>query len=112
YSSDDFFQTYTAWRCGRRVLIPRITRLGDVGLVGRLRLQAGVVGAYDGQDRQYISADEFMFTQDLEEETHHETGALSCFYGLGRERVPARDARLPAGKGITTLANPEGSSSE
>jgi hypothetical protein len=30
--------------------------------VGRLRLQAGVVGAYDGQDGQYISADEFMFT--------------------------------------------------
>lgn len=53
-------------------MIPHIPRLGDVGLVGRLRLQAGVVGAYDGQDRQYISADEFMFTQDLEEETHHE----------------------------------------
>ncbi len=88
-------------------MIPRITRLGDVGLEGRLRLQAGVVGAYDSQDRQYISADEFRFTQDLEEETHHEW--TPPFYWLGRERVPARDGRLPAGKGITTLANPEGS---
>jgi hypothetical protein len=31
------------------------------------------------------------------------------FYWLGRERVTARDGRLPVGKGITTLANPEGS---
>jgi hypothetical protein len=56
-------------------LAPHITRLSDVGLVGRLRLQAGVVGAYDGQAGQYISADEFMFTHSP---SHHRQRLASC----------------------------------
>ena|SRR6185295_7976805 len=39
-----------------------LRRLADAGLVGRLRLKAGVVGAWDGHDGRYISSDEYMFT--------------------------------------------------
>lgn len=39
-----------------------LRRLADAGLVGRLRLQAGVLGAWDGGEGRYISSDEYMFT--------------------------------------------------
>jgi hypothetical protein len=39
-----------------------LTRLTDAGLVGRLRLKAGVVGAWDGHDGRFISSDEYMFS--------------------------------------------------
>lgn len=39
-----------------------LRRLADAGLVGRLRLQAGVLGAWDGSEGRYISSDEYMFT--------------------------------------------------
>jgi len=39
-----------------------LRRLADAGLVGRLRLQAGVLGAWDGAGGHYISPDEYMFT--------------------------------------------------
>ncbi len=39
-----------------------LRRLADAGLVGRLRLQAGVLGAWDGAGGLYISPDEYMFT--------------------------------------------------
>jgi len=39
-----------------------LTRLADAGLVGRLRLKAGVVGAWDGHDGRFISSDEYMFS--------------------------------------------------
>lgn len=41
-----------------------LVRLADAGLVGRLRLQAGTLGAWDGADGRYISSDEYMFTGD------------------------------------------------
>jgi hypothetical protein len=41
-----------------------LKRLTDAGLVGRLRLKAGVVGAWDGHDGRFISSDEYMFTGD------------------------------------------------
>ncbi len=39
-----------------------LKRLTDAGLVGRLRLKAGVVGAWDGHDGRFISSDEYMFS--------------------------------------------------
>lgn len=40
-----------------------LKRLADVGLVGRIRLQGGRVGAFPGgPDRSYISADEYTFS--------------------------------------------------
>ncbi|MFL6262354.1 MAG: hypothetical protein ACJ76Y_21865 [Thermoanaerobaculia bacterium] len=39
-----------------------LTRLTDAGLVGRLRLKAGAVGAWDGHDGRFISSDEYMFS--------------------------------------------------
>ncbi len=39
-----------------------LERLTDAGLVGRLRLQAGTLGVWDGDDGRYVSSDEFMFT--------------------------------------------------
>ena len=40
-----------------------VKRLADVGLVGRIRLQGGRVGAFPGgPDRSYISADEYTFS--------------------------------------------------
>lgn len=39
-----------------------LKRLADAGLVGRLRLKAGIVGAWDGHDGRYVSSDEYMFT--------------------------------------------------
>ncbi|MFL6262353.1 MAG: hypothetical protein ACJ76Y_21860 [Thermoanaerobaculia bacterium] len=39
-----------------------LMRLTDAGLVGRLRLKAGVVGAWDGHDGRFISSDEYMFS--------------------------------------------------
>ena len=38
-----------------------LKRLADAGLAARIRLQNGVVGAWDGADGRYISSDEFMF---------------------------------------------------
>jgi len=38
-----------------------LKRLADAGLAARIRLQNGVVGAWDGADGRYISTDEFMF---------------------------------------------------
>ncbi len=38
-----------------------LKRLADAGLAARMRLQNGVVGAWDGADGRYISSDEFMF---------------------------------------------------
>ena len=39
-----------------------LERLSDAGLVGRLRLQAGTLGVWDGADGRYVSSDEYMFT--------------------------------------------------
>src|SRR6185295_7683205 len=39
-----------------------LVRLADAGLVGRLRLQAGTLGVWDGADGRYVSSDEYMFT--------------------------------------------------
>jgi hypothetical protein len=39
-----------------------LKRLTDAGLVGRLRLKAGILGAWDGHDGRYISSDEYMFS--------------------------------------------------
>src|SRR5262245_27799011 len=39
-----------------------LVRLTDAGLVGRLRLQAGTLGVWDGGDGRYVSSDEYMFT--------------------------------------------------
>lgn len=39
-----------------------LVRLADAGLVGRLRLQAGTLGVWDGAEGRYVSADEYMFT--------------------------------------------------
>jgi hypothetical protein len=47
-------------------------------------------------------------TVGLEEGTLH--AWTLPFYRLGRERGNAREVRLPVGKGITTLTDPEGSS--
>lgn len=38
-----------------------LRRLADAGLVARLRLQNGTVGAWDGSDGRFISSDEYMF---------------------------------------------------
>lgn len=39
-----------------------LKRLTDAGLVGRMRLKAGVLGAWDGHDGRYISSDEYVFS--------------------------------------------------
>lgn len=45
----------------RECLDKDLRRLADAGLVARLRLQNGTVGAWDGADGRFISTDEYMF---------------------------------------------------
>lgn len=56
----------------------QITRLADIGLVGRMRLQGGRVGAFaGGKDRTYISSDEYTFTG---VPTGHRQRMAACVY--------------------------------